>query len=463
MANDAVVIQLVSQYLYQAILATHLQHPEWVNQKYRHYAWHSGEFQAKFTTKIVAQLESTENLDALERKLLQILRNVLAPSFFVSPEFVALIGKVHQATHAPPESNEREAGVAGRERVLGEAILRTPAEAIAILLLDAENLQLDADTEQFLASVCTYPIQIKVAFANWRSMGKKDAEFHSRGYELIHVPAGKDSADVKMATVGSSIFVHYPTAREVLVCSSDKVMSHLCNTLQTHGLTVYRVHKRGEKLVVFNSKTGETNSLSLKPLAELSSLEQLRYQLKELIKFEQERSRNLWLKLSKISQVFQEKYNITINQAISTHSPGKKVRDVFLENPSDFVVHQLSDRSDIYINLFEPSFSDRGNQQEHAPISHLPAQIRSQEDLEQALLKITQNLTARAPEHYIPLTTLGSQFKRQYGQPVTVVIKQLKFSGNFIKFLQARQAFDVKQTDKGWQVRLPNARSSKQK
>jgi hypothetical protein len=131
-----------------------------------------------------------------------------------------------------------------------------------------------------LAEVCVYPIQIKVAFANWSKMGKQDVEFHGRGYELIHVPTGKDSADVKMATVGSSIFVHYPTAREVLVCSSDGVMTHLCNTLQTHGLTVYRVRKQADNLTVFNSKTSQTQTHSLKPVPEIPSLEQFITQLK---------------------------------------------------------------------------------------------------------------------------------------------------------------------------------------
>ena len=126
-------------------------------------------------------------------------------------------------------------------------------------------------TEKLLAGVCTYPIQIKVAFATWRTMGKHDIKFHGRGYELIPVPAGKDSADVKMATVGSSIFVHYPTAKEILVCSSDGVLTHLCTMLQTHALTVYLVRKQGENLTVLNSETNQTQTYSLKAVQEIPS------------------------------------------------------------------------------------------------------------------------------------------------------------------------------------------------
>jgi Protein of unknown function DUF88. len=142
-------------------------------------------------------------------------------------------------------------------------------------------LQLNIETEKFLEGISLYPIQIKVAFANWRSMGKKDAEFHERGYQLIHVPPGKDSADLKMATVGASIFVHYPTAKEIFVCSSDRALTHLSNTLQAHGLTVFQVRKQADKIIVLNSRTGqlETHYLTSKPeippiepVTELSSL-----------------------------------------------------------------------------------------------------------------------------------------------------------------------------------------------
>ena len=54
---------------------------------------------------------------------------------------------------------------------------------VAVLLLDAENLQFNNETEKFLSSVCNYPIQVKVAFANWCRKGKLDAELHARNYD----------------------------------------------------------------------------------------------------------------------------------------------------------------------------------------------------------------------------------------------------------------------------------------
>ena len=75
------------------------------------------------------------------------------------------------------------------ETRLSEAIPKEIAPAnttesgpIAILLLDAENLKLKVNTEQFLAGLCDYPLQVKIAFANWKnpSIGKLDAEFYDR-------------------------------------------------------------------------------------------------------------------------------------------------------------------------------------------------------------------------------------------------------------------------------------------
>jgi hypothetical protein len=199
------------------------------------------------------------------------------PNYFELPIFGNLMEQIRALIHQLAEY--RNSAIIVNSQLAKSSVsptseaLSEPSKGIAILLLDAENLQLDANTEKFLLGVCTYPIQIKIAFANWSNMRKQDLEFHKRGYELIHVPAGKDSADVKMATVGSSIFVHYPTAKEVLVCSSDGVLTHLCTTLQTHGLTVYLVRKQGDNITVLNSKTSQTQTHSLKPVPEIPSLD----------------------------------------------------------------------------------------------------------------------------------------------------------------------------------------------
>jgi hypothetical protein len=451
-ADDSAVIHEISLYVYQTLIEIQQQQPELIREKYRNVPWRDARNQSVFMMKLKEGLSKSPDKEALIRRVQIFLQGLLLPSYFELPNFRELLERINLSIQQL-EDYRNSVETAHSDSSGSEA-----SKGIAILLLDAENLRLDAKTEKFLAAICTYPIQIKIAFANWSKMGKQDVEFHGRGYELIHVPAGKDSADVKMATVGSSIFVHYPTAKEVLVCSSDRVLSHLCTTLQTHGLTVYLVRKRDELITVFNSRTNQTHTHSLKFIPEVPPLEQVMAQIKGLIKLEQERTNHQWIKLSRISALFQEEFKLTLSQVVSTHFLGKRARDIFIENPADFVVHQLSEQSEIYISLFaffqkELSVTN-DSRQTSSTKTHNISQINSQAELEQVLMKMIDTVTSQSPGTYLQINILGTQFQRQYGQPVTTVIKKLQLKCNFIKFLQSSSLFELKQTDKGWGVAL---------
>lgn len=450
-ADDSAVIHEISLYVYQTLIEIQQQQPELIKEKYRKVPWRDARNQSIFMMKLKEGLSNSPDKESLIRRVKIFLQGLLVPTYFQLPNFGKLIEKINLSIQQLVDYR------AGENVHLGNSRLES-VKGIAILLLDAENLRLDAKTENFLTTICTYPIQIKIAFANWSKMGKQDIEFHERGYELIHVPVGKDSADLKMATVGSSIFVHYPTAKEVLVCSSDRVLSHLCTTLQTHGLTVYLVRKRDEVITVFNNRNNQTHTHSLKFVAEVPPLEQVIVQIKSLIKLEQTHSNNQWLKLSKISTLFQEKFKLTLTQVVSTHFPGKRARDIFIENPQDFVVHQLSEQSEIYISLFAVSSQEISavNNSKQSNSKQNISQINSQAELEQVLSKMIDTATSKSPGTYLPINILGTQFQRQYGQPVTTVIKKLQLKCNFIKFLQSCRVFELQQTDKGWGVALHN-------
>ena len=461
-ANDSAVIHEISLCVYQAILEIQHQQPELLQEKYRNVPWRNARNQSVFMSKLKEGLSKTENQEALIWKTHKFLQILLMPNSFELPIFGNLMEQIRALIHQRAEYNNSASIV--NSQLAKPSVSPTsgassePSKGIAILLLDAENLQLDTNTENFLVRVCTYPIQIKIAFANWSKMGKQDLEFHKRGYELIHVPAGKDSADVKMATVGSSIFVHYPTAKEVLVCSSDGVLTHLCTTLQTHGLTVYLVRKQGENITVLNSKTSQTQIHSLKPVPEIPSLEQFITQLKELIKFEQERIKSQWIKLARISSLYQEKYKFTISQVVSAHLPDKRARDIFIDNPAHFAVHQVSAQEGLYITLFETAISERivtNNSRQQAntqTTAKTLVKISSKNELEQILAQIITTSISQSTEKYISITTLGIHFQRQYGQSVTTLIKKLQLNDSFINFLKSCSAFQLKQTDKGWGV-----------
>lgn len=459
---DSALFNKIGFYVGQAIIAIQDKQPELLLEKYRNISW-SSRHQCSLTAKLTEILRPSHDWDTLVQKLQRFLKALLIPESFNSPILIKLIEDIRLLNPAKPELNGSTSlntvTPVSLETVTNGSLSQTK---IAVLLLDAENLQINADTEQFLTTVCTCPIQVKIAFANWRSMGKLDIEFHQRGYNLIHVPAGKDHADGKMIAFGSSIHEHYPKAKEVLVCSSDTVMTNLCNHLQQNGLTVYRVSKQGNNITVFNISTSKNDTYSLNVLAKIPTIEELIYQIKELIKIEQKRTKNCWVKLATLSQMFKDKYQLTISQVVSKHLPGKKTILFFINYPTEFVVHQMSEQSELYVTLFEinqvqqvDSSNDDIQQTNVASLS----KINSKTDLEEALKNIINNLTIQSSNSYICVGILGSKFSQQYGISITEQIKCLHLNGNFIKFLQSCDSFERQKIGDRWHVALRQAKS----
>ncbi|MEB3178297.1 MAG: hypothetical protein VKL59_04545 [Nostocaceae cyanobacterium] len=453
---DSALFHKIKNYVYQAIITLQQQQPDLLRDKYRHTPWHESNYRGALNNKLTEILSQPQDRDKLLKKFLNLL---LLPAAFNTPILIELSTKIRQLNLAQSQLNNTDVAQTVDPGTNDNVVtLSTSPEArgIAVLLLDAENLQLTFPTEQFLASVCTCPIQIKIAFANWRSMGKLDVEFHGRGYDLIHVPAGKDHADGKMIAFGSSIHEHYPKAREVLVCSSDTVMTNLCNHLQKNGLTVYRVRQQGENITVVNSQNGQITHYSLEYSPEMPSVEEFINQLKTLIKSEQKNTNNQWIKLSKLSKVFQNRYKNTIKDVVEHHFPDKRARDIFIDYPNDFVVHQTSEKSELYVTLFEVQKNHRStNSEQKAEIqSQAPTSITSTAELAQALVSIIHKLTSNSSVKYVPQETLGVELYKLYGEGITKIIKRLQFAGNFTNFLQTSSYFKLEKSGKSYRVSI---------
>jgi hypothetical protein len=437
---DSALLNKIGQYVGHTLIAIQKQQPELLLEKYRNVQWYSYSNQSALSAKFTELLGQTQDWDVLVQKLQMYLKALFVPKAFNSPILLELIANIQQLKPEILDLNDS----------INIAIPPSSLQiGIAVLLLDAENLQLNPKTEKFLTTVCACPIQVKIAFANWCNRGKLDVELHERGYDLIHVPAGKDNADGKMIAVGSSIHERYPNAKEVLVCSSDKVMTNLCNHLQQHGLTAYQVSQQGENIKLFNSFTGKITTYNLKPSPEMPSIADFIQQLKTLIKDEQKSTGNQWIQLSKLSQILNTKYKLTISQVVSAHFPGKKARDIFIDYPSEFVVHQYPDKSELYVTLFE---INQDNSQISNNISGELSSIKSQADLEQVMQTIIKELAGKSPQGYVNISGLNSKFQQQYGKSITEQLKTLHISGKFLKFLQSCSSLTLKQTQTGWEV-----------
>lgn len=452
-SDHSALLNQICSYVCQSIITIQEYESELLLEKYKNLQWRDSQYQSKFTEKLTELLSNTQDWDALVQRLQRFLQFLLIPESFNSPILIELLQKIHQLNPKQSKLNvpkdielvEKQVNVtepelndsASLQGVLSEQVslhggAMSLQQGIAVLLLDAENIQITTEIEQQLTTVCTYPLQIKIAFANWRKMGGLDVELHQRNYDLIHVPAGRDHADGKMIAVGLSIHERYLKAREVLVCSSDTVMTTLCNHLQQNGLVVYRVQKQEPNITISNNQNGETQIL-------VPSLEQLSYQIKEIIEEEERLTSNQWIRLSKISSQFYIKSNLSINHVVSHYFPGQTAKDFFIIN-SEFVVHQSPEETEIYIALFRMNQSDQ--------------KVENKSDLEKALVRIITASASKTPNSYLSVETIGCQFYKQYGQGIRKILKKLNLNGNFLKFLSSCSCFQVQKIGNSWQVSL---------
>jgi len=332
----------------------------------------------------------------------------------------------------------------------------TDSGGIAILLLDAENLKLNVNTEQFLASLCDYPLQVKVAFANWKnpSTGKLDAELYDRGYELIHVPGGSNSADGKMIAFGAAILYRYRDVKQVFVCSSDGLLNHLCNQLQNQGLTVFRVRRKNAVLSVENCQTGDTNHYSCEREMEIPSFEELANQITELLKAEHKSIDERIARFSSVAELFKERHNVDFNSTPSYaaalwESAQKEVTPVSEVSLATVVVHQnVAKQQDVEI----------------VPVvnSHT---IDSLDVFQIKILEIIESAKNELHEDTVSLVRIQKEFLDKYKSNADVIVKRfLGKNSSFLKYLQSQSTvFQVNSSGQKHQVAIVAQKSAASK
>ncbi|MFB2837662.1 NYN domain-containing protein [Floridanema evergladense] len=326
-----------------------------------------------------------------------------------------------------------------------QKILSASETVVSVLLLDAENLKIDLNAENFLLSLAQSPQLIKIAFANWRntSLAKQDADLYDRGYQLIHVPNGKNSADAKMIAFGASIFKPYPQVKEVFICSSDGLLMHLCHQLQNHGILVYWVRRKDEKLIVENRNTGETKHYLISLSTEIPPLDMLMNQLESLIQSERESIDERISKIAALSTLFQARSNIVKQETetITTKS------DNHHNSPTAVILNSSETANNITdsLNGTQNGAATNGNKQEP---------IDSKEKLEEALLQLIKKMKSQSTEEDISPNTLSKEFMLIYGKPPRSVIKELGLGSTLSKFLKSCSCFRVQQKGNKFKIEL---------
>ncbi|MBD1912260.1 MULTISPECIES: NYN domain-containing protein [unclassified Leptolyngbya] len=442
----------------QAIATQYQQNPNWLAEGIRQNDWQNPTNQSKLFQKLATTLGEVPD-DQKVLKCQKLLKLFFDTTFLSTQEYQLLVSDLEILDQ-------------------GTTVAELENRGISLLLLDAENLQLSAEQENFLASLCTYPLQVKIAFADWKKLGKHDEELHQRHYDLIHVPKGKDMADGKMITVGTSLKEHYKNVQEVLVCSSDKVMTSLYIKLQQQGLIAYQIQKQSDgTLSILNSRTGDT---CIYPTAMLPSLEDAIMHLQHIVWEEQQKTSQTFIQLAVVSKRFQERIGFRISEIIGTYLPGRSVKELLVSYSNLFAIHQVPGESGLYVSLFTLPDSEQVKQYQARQeakqqlsetrksaititsnsVQKAQLNLKSAEELEAAIVSIIEAIEANKPSEFITISIVGSQFSQKYKCPITTALKQLNINKKYPAFLQSCKKLIVQQNGNIWMVKL---RSSKNK
>lgn len=435
----------------KALGVTQQQQPELLQEKYQGYPWHTEDFQERFCQQVADKFTGSKNRDQYLKAVAQVLNVVVKAEFFGSDRFLLLRQDLDGLL--PPTPMEP-----APDSELWPDYLQHRPGAIACLLLDAENLNLEASFEQKIKGLSTYPIQVKIAFGNWKKLGKQDLNYHNRSYELIHVPPHQNSADFKLTTFGASLWRYYPQIKEVFIGSGDAAFTHLGNSLQAQGLEVYLVSRLGYQLKVNHLNNQSETLINVIVPENLPTMDEFLAQLQALIPQTQTRQGQHWVSLSMLADLYRRSHQLSVNEVLSYLSPEHKLRDLLGERPDLFGLHQLPNQSEVYVCLFEnPAFKAIQNlaKTKNLPVEELEeiAQF-TPEKLNQALINLCQELQDKNQQTKISLSELAAHFDRQFQIPLTRLLKHLNLPSKLPNYFQKSPVFTIDKKQKQYYLNI---------
>ncbi|UAJ72610.1 NYN domain-containing protein [Synechocystis sp. PCC 7339] len=412
----------LAKYLSNILINIIRIHPEYLLEKYRKYDWDS-EKTSQIITKYFSYhlnnlVDNGENSFFLNISL-SIFRKFLVPFSLSDKDIVDLCIK--------NKSIEYSKHLDDKSTTLG----------FSVLLIDIENIYLDVVEEDLIKKLSRHSLKHYLAFGNWKKLGNKDEELHKRGYELFHVPSGKNNADQRMTSIGSFICLNYPDIKEIFVCSSDKDLETLCNFLSQKDIVVYQVFRQTNSLCIKNSETNEVlsypiifNELSKKNFTVLKTfIEEIKSIIHEIT---DHTSQQRWVTLNQISTVFYRKFGSSLKDIVQQHFPGKTAKFIFLEYKNYFVVHDPPESKDTFITLF-----DVDNQS--APLNH----SKKQESLEEMFVKIIKEETKNSKNKKLEIGYIASKFAGKYNVPITKALKNDSRLGSYKNFINSISTLEL--------------------
>jgi hypothetical protein len=458
--------EAVGQLLHTGLMVAQHQHPHILSESGR--KWLLATSNEVQIDKITALLAQQADLSAVIKAVEHILDQLFIPAFQGSRPHQTILQRV-QMLAASSIQSDRHLPKAHAEptRALGDTVEASNlaesgfAES-GLLLVDAENMSLPETLEDALQTIGQYPIRYRLAFGNWRKLGDRDQALYRRGYQMVHVPSGKNSADIKMSLDAFLISLRNPSIREVFICSTDSDLLHLGHALLSLGITPYRVSGRSNNFAVLNIGTqkrqiirGATDSTTVR----VPSLVQMERSLKKLVLAEQQANPGQPITLGRLGTLFRDRNQISVSQALQTYADYRNLKQ-FLEAHDTFELLPLADGIQIEVRLTTPV--DRPTSATHWPeaVADQPLtaatgqSIDDTKSLEQALIKLLWSLSSQQSGGSIPLSVLSLHFAHTHQESLSQVLKRLGEPKGLPKFLAKCQALRAYKQVTDWQGAL---------
>ncbi len=287
----------------------------------------------------------------------------------------------------------------------------------AMILLDADQLSLDRETELELEKRTNCKILYRIAFANWKNKNN-DRLLHERHYLLIHLPSGKDKADGGMMIFGSSIQDHYPDVNCLFICSNDQIFISLAMRATELGLHAYLLNQIGSDVHV-KSLDG-IESWTIKPQVPIPKL------LERIKTIMGKIANNSWVLLEDLGEAYLKEQGNRFEEDLRGREQYDSLLSFLKHYPKHFVVHQVKEETSVvYVMLFETSFPSGENPvrvASQATIGSTAEQTNDSngkiEDFQEKLLTLLDTLLADSSRlrsgEYIDFTDLATAFFKTY-------------------------------------------------
>jgi hypothetical protein len=442
-ASDNVAI---STAVFHALVKIQAQRPEWIKE--RHRAVPLVNQREKVIQFLQEHIEQQAEPDAQAKGITQFLKKILEPAVFQTQFYSRLMASVLAKAQPTPEQSAHQTTPQHVSQTITSANGHPGLQPlnlvnVAILLLDAENIDLPEAAENWLAQLCQHPISLKFAFGDWKTLGKRDQVLHHRGYHLIHVPSGKNHADSKMTVIGSSILVHLPSIKEAVVCSNDSDLQDLRNTLHFQGLTVRWLQRQEQQLTLTHCQTKAVALFQLPAPPQVpNKVEGINF-LKEYLQSQTD-CQTLFTQLT---LEFSKNFGVPMTSFVKNYRLGKTPK-AFLKQSSDFNVFNKEGDSHLYVSL---SSAQSGNSQ--SPLDK-QSQAFTIKKIKVVSVGITKRLLKEKNTDMVPVATVASAFYQQYGQAMTAVLGQLGQSKKISTFLASCNGIKTRKIGQQWLVML---------